>query len=50
MAFETAWHDYLPKHTESDFQEWRDHQVWSAEKHRRFARGERMPHGWRARA
>jgi hypothetical protein len=26
---------------------WRDHQVWTAEKYRRFDRGERMPPDWR---
>jgi len=29
-AFEAAWRDYLPKHTESDFQECRDHLAWTA--------------------
>jgi hypothetical protein len=37
----------LAKRTEKDFQTWRDHQAWMAEKYRRFDRGERMPHDWR---
>jgi hypothetical protein len=31
----------------SDFQEWRDQEAWTAEKYRRFDRGERMPPDWR---
>jgi DNA helicase-2/ATP-dependent DNA helicase PcrA len=31
------------KRTEADFQKWRDQQAWTAEKYRRFDRGERMP-------
>jgi hypothetical protein len=46
-AFEAAWRDYLPKRTEADFQVWRDQEAWTAEKYRRFARGERMPADWR---
>jgi hypothetical protein len=46
-AFESAWRDYLPKRSEADFNEWRDHQAWTAEKYRRFDRGERMPPNWR---
>ena len=41
-AFESAWRDYLPKRTEADFKAWRDQQAWTAEKYRRFDRGERM--------
>jgi hypothetical protein len=48
-AFEAAWRDYLPKHTEIDFQEWHDHQAWEKEKYRRFNRGERMPYDWHPR-
>jgi hypothetical protein len=47
-AFEAAWRDYLPKRREADFQEWRDHEAWTAEKYRRFDRHERMPPDWRA--
>src|SRR5262245_61667449 len=47
-AFETVWRVFLSKRTEADFQAWRDHQAWTAEKYRRFDRGERMPHDWRA--
>ena len=48
-AFATAWQRYLPRCTEADFQAWRDHQAWTAEKYRRFDRGERMPPDWRPR-
>jgi hypothetical protein len=41
--FEQAWAVFLPKRTEADFQKWRDQQAWTAEKYRRFDRGERMP-------
>jgi hypothetical protein len=50
VAFEIAWRDYLPSRTPSDFQAWRDQEAWTTEKYRRFDRGERMPHDWRARA
>jgi len=46
-AFDAAWREFLPKHTEADFQECRDHQAWTAEKNRRFDRGERMPTDWK---
>ncbi|MBR1286058.1 hypothetical protein JQ597_28805 [Bradyrhizobium sp. AUGA SZCCT0177] len=42
-AFDAAWRVYLPKRTEADFQAWRDQQAWTAEKYRRFDRGERVP-------
>ena len=45
--FETAWHAFLSKRTEADFQTWRDRQAWTAEKYRRFDRGERMQPEWR---
>ena len=45
--FEAAWRVYLPKRSEADFQAWRDQQAWTAEKYRRFDRGERMPPDWR---
>jgi hypothetical protein len=45
--FEAAWGQFLPKRTEADFQEWRDHRDWTAEKYRRFDRGERMPSDWK---
>jgi hypothetical protein len=45
--FEKAWTLFLSKRTEADFQAWRDQQAWTAEKYRRFARGERMPPDWR---
>ena len=41
--FEQAWAVFLSKRTEADFQKWRDQQAWTAEKYRRFDRGERMP-------
>jgi hypothetical protein len=46
-AFKTAWCDYLPKRGAADFEEWRDQEAWTAEKHRRFDRHERMPPDWR---
>jgi hypothetical protein len=48
--FESAWKIFLSKRTEADFQEWRDQRDWTAEKYRRFDRGERMPPDWRASA
>ena len=44
--FEAAWRVFLAKRTEADFQAWREQQAWTAEKYRRFDRGERMPSGW----
>jgi hypothetical protein len=49
-AFESAWRVLRSKRTEADFQGWRDQHDWTAEKYRRFDRGERVPHDWRARA
>jgi len=46
--FEAAWRVFLSKRTEADFQAWRDERDWTAEKYRRFDRGERMPPDWRA--
>src|SRR5258705_7164969 len=43
LSFEQAWAVFLSKRTEADFQKWRDQQAWTAEKYRRFDRGERMP-------
>jgi hypothetical protein len=37
-----AWCVFLSKRTEADFQAWRDQRDWTAEKYRRFDRGERM--------
>jgi hypothetical protein len=45
--FESAWGRFLAKRTEADFQAWRDHRDWTAEKYRRFDRGERMPPDWK---
>jgi hypothetical protein len=45
--FERAWAAFLPNRTEADFQAWRDRQAWTAEKYRRFDRGERMPPDWK---
>jgi hypothetical protein len=47
-AFETAWRVFLSKRTEADFQEWSHQRDWTAEKYRRFDRGQRIPHDWRA--
>ena len=46
-AFELAWRVFLSNRTEADFQVWRDQQVWTAEKYRRFDRGEGMAPDWR---
>ena len=41
--FGRAWEVFLSKRIEADFQAWRRHQrYWTAEKYRRFDRGERM--------
>jgi len=45
--FGAAWKVFLAHRTEADFQEWRDQEAWTAEKYRRFDRGERMPADWR---
>jgi len=41
-GFKAAWREYLPKRTDADFEEWRDQEVWTAEKYSRFDRHERM--------
>src|ERR1700690_1359233 len=41
--FEAAWKVFLANRTGADFQAWRDQEAWTAEKYRRFDRGERMP-------
>jgi hypothetical protein len=41
--FEQAWAVFLSNRTDADFQEWRDQRDFTAEKYRRFDRGERMP-------
>jgi hypothetical protein len=46
-AFEAAWRVFRANRTEADFQAWRRQRDWTAEKYRRFDRGERMPHDWR---
>ena len=45
--FEAAWAVFLSKRTEADFQKWRGERDWTAEKYRRFDRGERMPPDWK---
>ena len=45
--FEPAWPVFLSNRTEADFQKWRDQRDWTAEKYRRFDRGERMPPNWK---
>jgi hypothetical protein len=45
--FEAAWQVFLSKRTEADFQAWRHQRDWTAEKYRRFDRGERMPPDWK---
>jgi hypothetical protein len=43
IDFEKAWQVFSVKRTEADYQAWRDQRDWTAEKYRRFDRGERMP-------
>jgi hypothetical protein len=45
--FERAGVAFLPNRSDADFQAWRDQQAWTAEKYRRFDRGERMPPDWK---
>jgi hypothetical protein len=45
--FEAAWVVFLTNRTEAGFQLWRYQRDWTAEKYRRFNRGERMPSGWK---
>lgn len=45
--FEEAWAVFLSNRTEADFQAWHDQRDWTAEKCRRFDRGERMSPDWR---
>src|ERR1700704_2735725 len=42
-GFGRAWEVLLSERTDADFQAWREHRDWTAEKYRRFDRGERMP-------
>jgi hypothetical protein len=46
-AFQCAWTAFLAKRSEADFEAWREQQAWTAEKYRRFDRGEQMPQDWR---
>jgi hypothetical protein len=46
--FEKAWQVFSARRTEPDYQAWHDQRDWTAEKYRRFDRGERMPSDWRA--
>ena len=45
--FEAAGRVFLSNRTEADFQAWRRQRDWTAEKYRRFDRGESTPHDWR---
>jgi hypothetical protein len=47
-GFEAGWKQLLPEIPEGAFEEWRRQRDWTAEKYRRFDRGERMPPDWRA--
>jgi hypothetical protein len=47
-AFEAAWQVFAANCPERDYQAWRDQHDWTAEKYRRFDRGEPMPRDWRA--
>jgi hypothetical protein len=42
-----AWKLFFANRSEADVQEWREQEAWTAEKYRRFDRGERVPHDWR---
>jgi hypothetical protein len=46
--FEAAWKVFFSNRTDVDLQAWRDQEAWTAEKYRRFDRGERMPPDWRS--
>jgi hypothetical protein len=37
-AFEAAWRDYLPKRTDTDFEEWRRDAAWHTAKYARWDR------------
>jgi hypothetical protein len=45
--FEAAWKVFFSNRTDADLQACRDQEAWTAEKYRRFDRGERMPPDWR---
>jgi hypothetical protein len=45
--FEAAWRMFLAKRTRADLEAWREQRAWTAEKYRRFDRGERMTPDWR---
>ena len=42
--FAVAWQRFSAKRSEADYQAWRDQLDWTAEKYRRFDRGEWTPH------
>jgi hypothetical protein len=42
-AFEIAWHTFLKKRTEADFEMWRDQRDWTARKYAAWAIGDRAP-------
>jgi hypothetical protein len=43
--FAKAWQVFSARRTETDYQAWRDQRDWTAEKYRRFDRGERHADG-----
>ncbi len=45
-AFGAEWDAFLKSRTEADFAAWHHHKAWTAEKYRRFDRGERMDLRW----
>jgi hypothetical protein len=45
--FGRAWEVFLSERTDADFQAWRNQRDWTAEKYRRFDRGEQMPPDWK---
>jgi hypothetical protein len=42
VDFETAWHVFLSKRTEVDFQAWREQRGWTQRKYATWAAGERI--------
>ncbi len=46
--FSIAWQHFSAKRTEADYQAWRDQRDWTAEKYRRFDRGEWTAHDRKA--
>jgi len=45
-SFDCDWQALQPELPEGAFDQWRRQRNWTAEKYRRFDRGERMPPDW----